>query len=788
VNSLLERLGRFVSRHKWWFVAAWVVILLGLSFVRNQFGGDYVNNYTISGSQSQDGLNRLNADFPNAAGYGGQIVFHSRSGQVSDDANAVKQAMTNLSKLPHVIKATDPFAQNPPTTVSKDGTIAYGSISWNVVPASLAPSYLDRMNHAVEPARAAGLVVDYGGQAGNIGNTESDMRSEIIGLTAALILLLIMFGSLVAAGIPLVAAIFSVGSGLALVGILAAVTQFPTSAPTVATLLGLGVAVDYGLFLTARHREQIDQGMDIEASIGRTAATSGAAIVVAGGTVIIAILGLYLSGVPFVGAMGAASAIVVAVTVLSALTLVPALLAVIRGNVKSLRVRIAIHRGKADKIEVKDHEHGGFARWGKMVSNRPWPWAIASALLLVFLAIPLFSLRLGQLDAGSNPTSDSNRRAFDLITDGFGVGANGALTVVVTLPKQSQSANQQLLSKTQSKLEKTNDVKSVSSPSVSPSGNTAIISVVPDHAPQAQSTTNLVTDIRDNVLPTLGTKAYVVGTTAASVDFTNKISSRMPWLILTVVLLAMVVLTVAFRSIVISAKAAVLNLLSVGAAYGVMIAIFQWGWGSQFLGIEAHLPIPAYIPMLMFAIVFGLSMDYEVFLLSRVHEAWVATQDAHRSVAIGIGHTARVITTAAAIMIVVFTSFVTSTDPTIKMLSIGMAAAVLIDASIVRMCLVPSVMALLGKRAWYLPHWMDRIIPDLELEGGSPSAKPAGEPVTVGARHAGAPGDGVPEQRPSEETRAGVTSDGARHVEGGPGTPDGPAGDDAAAGEGRHRT
>jgi RND superfamily putative drug exporter len=744
MNGFLETLGKFVSRHRWWFVAAWIVILAGLSLSRAQWGGDYVNNYNIAGSQSSDGLNHLRANFSSASGYSGQIVFHNTSGQVSDQANAVNQSMTNLSKLPHVVKATSPFATNPPTNVSKDGTIAYGSISWDIVPASLDQSYLDSMNHAVHPARAAGLVVDYGGNAGQIGQQPNDAKSELIGLAAALVLLLIMFESLVAAGIPLVAAIFSVGSGLALVGLLAAATDFPTTAPTIATLLGLGVAVDYGLFLVARHREQLDQGMAVEDSIGRTAATSGSAIVVAGGTVVIAILGLYLSGVGFVGALGAAAAVVVAVTILSALTLVPAFLSLARTNIRALPVRVRSWRtGKPAAIEPEaDHEHGAFARWGRMVSNHPWPWGIVSALLLVVLAIPLFSIQLGQLDNGTNPKSESSRRAYDLISQGFGVGANGALSVVVNLPKQSQSANQQLLNKAESDLSNTKGVASVAPASVNKSGNTAIINVVPVHSPQSQSTTNLVGTLRDSVLPKLGTQTWVVGTTAGSVDFTNKIAGRMVYLILAVVLLAMIVLTIAFRSIVISAKAAVLNLLSVGAAYGVVVAVFQWGWGSQLLGIDQHLPIPAYIPMLMFAIVFGLSMDYEVFLLSRVHEVWLETGDAHRSVAVGIGRTARVITTAAGIMVVVFTSFVADTDPTVKMLAIGMAVAVLIDASVVRMCLVPSVMSLLGPHAWYLPHWLDKITPNLQLETAPP---PEQEQQVL--EPAGPPADSVPEQR-----------------------------------------
>jgi len=726
MNALLERLGRFASRNRWWVVGVWVVLLVGLTLTNRALAGNFVNDYTVPGSQSSRGLDVLQSDFRSASGYSGQIVFHAEKGKLSDESSAVATTMKNVGALDHVIKATDPLTVAGTPAVSKDGTIAYGSVSWDVVPASLDQDYLDSLDKAVEPARSAGLVVDYGGGAGQIGQAPDDAVSELIGLGSALVLLLIMFASIVAALIPLVGAVFSVGTGLAVVGIVAASTNLPTTAPTVATLLGLGVAVDYGLFLVARHREQLDRGMDVHDSIGKTAATSGAAVVVAGSTVVIAILGLYVSEVPFVGALGLASAIVVAITMLSALTLVPAFLALARN-----RVRSRAERGTAPTATVHSHENSAFARWGRKVSDRPWPWAVGSVLLLLVLAIPVLSLRLGQLDAGTDPTSQSDRRAYDLISQGFGEGSNGPLTVVLKVPSGSQQQTQDFLTSAQKTLSGTSGVASVGQPTTSSSGRVAVINVVPTTAPDDAKTSDLVNTLEDSVLPGLDADAsYVVGTTAGYVDFTEKVGQRMVWLILAVVLLSLVLLTIAFRSLVISVKAAILNLLSVGAAYGVVVAVFQWGWGSQLLGIDQDLPIPAFVPMLMFAIVFGLSMDYEVFLLSRVREAWHQTGDAHRAVAIGIGGTARVITTAAAIMVVVFTSFVLDTDPTIKMLAVGMAVAVLIDASVVRMVLVPALMSILGAHAWWLPRWLDRVIPDLQLEGPIepvPAAEPESE-------------------------------------------------------------
>jgi putative drug exporter of the RND superfamily len=727
MNGALERLGGFAARRWWVFIICWVIILGGLLAAKNAFGGEYVNNYTVSGSDSATGLSVLNSTFPQQGGYGGQIVFHATKGTVADQQSAVNQSVSNVSKLPDVIKAVSPFASSDTGAVSKDGTIAYASVGWNVNPDSLDSSYLDKLSNAVAPAAKAGLQVEYGAGAGQIGQKTNDIKSEVIGLACALVLLLAMFGSLVAAAIPLVSAIFSVLSGLALLGLLARLITFPTTAPTIATLLGLGVAVDYGLFLVARHREQLDTGMGVVASARRAAGTSGTAIVVAGTTVSVSVLGLYISGVGFVGSLGLAAAIVVVVTMISALTLVPGFMGLAGETVRGLPSRVRARKQGLSAQEQaaataaatqKQHEDSAFARWGRMVSAHPWPWAVASVAALIVLAIPLFSITLGQPDNGTNPTSETSRQAYDLISQGFGVGANGPLTVVVKLPDQSSSANNSLLSAMQSDTAKTAGVASVTPASVNSAGTTAVFNVIPATRPQATQTTALVNTLRDDVLPKEHATSYVTGTTAGAVDFTSQITSRLPWLILAVVAISFLLLTTAFRSVVIAAKAAILNILSIGAAYGVIVAIFEWGWGKSLIGLQSTLPIPAYVPMLVFCIVFGLSMDYEVFLLSRVHEAWLATGDAHRAVAIGIGSTARVITTAAAIMIVVFTSFVLDPDPTVKMLAIGMAFAVLIDASLVRMALVPSIMSLLGSHAWWLPRWLEPVVPRIQLEGG----------------------------------------------------------------------
>ena len=762
MNGLLEGLAGLAARRHWVVIIAWVVILGGLLAAKSAFGGEYVNNYTIPGSNSADGLNVLNSTFPQQSGYGGQIVFHATKGTVADQQSAVNQSVSNVSKLPDVIKTVSPFASSNTGAVSKDGTIAYASVSWNVNPDSLETSYLDKLNNAVAPATKAGLQVAYGAGAGEIGQKTSDTKSEVIGLACALVLLLIMFWSLVAAAIPLVSAIFSVLAGLALLALLARVVTIPTTGPTIATLLGLGVAVDYGLFMVARHREQLDAGMGVLSSVRRAAGTSGAAIVVAGSTVAVSVLGLYISGVGFVGALGLAAALVVVVTMISALTLVPAFMGLARESVRALTARVRARKegltaqqqaAQTAAATHEQHEHSAFARWGRMVSAHPWPWAVASVAVLVVLAIPLFSITMGQPDNGTNPTSDSSRQAYDLISQGFGVGVNGPLTVVVKLPNQSSSANSSLLSTMQSDIAKTAGVASVTPAQVNSAGTTAVFNVIPTTRPQATQTTALVNTLRDTVLPKEHATSYVTGTTAGGVDFTSQIASRLPWLILAVVALSFILLTTAFRSVMIATKAAILNILSIGAAYGVIVAIFEWGWAKSAIGLQSTLPIPAYVPMLVFCIVFGLSMDYEVFLLSRVHEAWLATRDAHRAVAIGIGATARVITTAALIMIVVFTSFVINPNPVVKMLAIGMAFAVLIDASLVRMCLVPSIMILLGSHAWWMPHWMEPVVPQLHLEG-SPETVASPEPALAGTA-------GHPAEPPGGASRPGPGPDDA---------------------------
>ncbi|MDG4821723.1 MMPL family transporter [Asanoa sp. WMMD1127] len=761
MHAFLARLGRTCARHHWVVIGAWLVLVVGLAVGNNRWGGDYLNNYTVPGSQSDQGTQIIASSFPGQSTYVGQLVFQSPAGStVAERQSAVDEAVANTGRLPHVVSATSPFATNPPT-VSPDGTIAYATVDYDISTDTLGQSYLDQLDSAVAPARAAGLTVDYGAATGQIGKGTSDLPSEVVGIVVAFVLLFFIFFSVVAALIPLVSAVFSVLGALSIIGLLAAVVTFPTTGPTLATLLGLGVAIDYGLFQVARHREDLADGDDYTASAAVANSHSGMAILVAGSTVIIAMLGLYIAGLPFISALGVSAALGVAMTMLAALTLIPAFLGLAGRTVRAMRFRRRSSGGvgappapphprrngtsagqsnlgaapdgfappeprppggRADPITHPAHENGAFARWGRYVSRRPWPWAVAAVVALLVITIPLLWIDFGQLDPGTDPTSDSDRRAYDLIAEGFGPGANGPLTVVVQLPAGSDPTT--VLTSAQLALEQQPGVASVTQPLVDPSGSAAIINVVPTTGPREDATTDLLHRIRDDVLPTVAAPTYVTGQTAGYDDFTARTVERLPWLIFAVVVLSLLLLTTAFRSLVIGIQAALMNLLSVGAAYGVIVAVFQWGWASSLIGVDMHLPIPAYVPMIMFAVVFGLSMDYEVFLMSRVHEAYLHTRDTRRSVALGIGATARVITTAALIMIVVFISFVADPDPTIKMLAVGMAVSVLLDASIVRMILVPAILAILGDRAWWIPRWLDRILPRLDIEGDQPPPKP----------------------------------------------------------------
>ena len=704
MSEFLFRLGRRCARHPFRTMGVWLLIAVAVLGLRDSVGGEYEDNFTVPGVESQRATDLLEERFPEQAGKSGRVVFHVDEGRLDEEParSAVVTVLEDLTEGTDVVGVSDPYDARGPT-IAPDGKTGFATVQYTTL--TLTEAHTDDALEAIESARDAGIQTELSGEIAAPGQeVESD---ETIGLIVAMIVLLVAFGSVIAAGMPIGVALIGIIIGLGGVGLVAGFTSVPETSATLGVMIGLGVGIDYALFVVTRHREELHKGLTVPDAVGTANATAGQAVLFAGMTVVIAIVGLQLSGLPAVTMMGYSIGLVVIVAMALAVTLLPALLGWAGHSID----RFAIHRRKDDR---PGHETFS-GRWAAHVSSHPVRYALLSFGMLLVLTIPVTQLRIGFSDDGNEPTEHTQRKAYDLLSDAFGDGFNGPLQIVVGTEGDPDSV--QLVSDA---VSADPGIAAVSAPMFNAEGDYAVLNAVPTTSPQDEDTSDTVNRLRDDVFPAaLGesdSTAMITGQTATFEDVSTRLMERLPIFIAAVVMLSFILLMVVFRSIFVPLKAALMNLLSIGAAYGVIVAVFQWGWGKDLIGLDATVPVNPFVPLIMFAILFGLSMDYEVFLLSRVREEWVAHGDGRRSVVDGLSSTARVITSAALIMISVFIAFVPSTNMTVKMFGLGLATAVFLDATLVRMVLVPSTMSLLGSANWWVPKWLDRILPHLDME------------------------------------------------------------------------
>jgi RND superfamily putative drug exporter len=720
VTGPLYAIGRFCSRHHWPVIAAWIVAAIALVAISQAAGSKTSENLTLPGTDSTTATELLEDNLPEQAYGSNPLVFEAPQGKLSQAryAKAIDETAERLNKLGEVNSAVSPLSPQGANFLSKDGSVGYIPVVLNVGPGEIDEEQAQRILNAGEPAEKAGLEVAVGSYVGQQLSKPATETSEAIGLAAAVIILLFAFGTATAMMLPIVSAVLGLACALSIIGLLEHVLEVPGVASTLATMIGLGVGIDYALFIVTRHKLQLGEGMELRESIARATATAGGAVVFAGFTVVIALCSLAFAGIPLVSTLGFTAAVAVVVAVTAATTLLPAMLGALGPRINSLRVKLG-------KTHPDDKQPHGWRRWAERVSARPGTATAVSMLVLVVLALPVLQLDLGQNDISALPKETTSRQAYDALNKGFGAGVNGPLLIASEFSSPAEA--KQVLPGLQKAIGGVGDVEAVGEPTLDRQGTVAVFTVLSKSEPWADETVDLVEDLRETTIPQAlkGTEAssYVGGQTAGYIDLATQIADKLPLMIAIVVALSFIVLLVAFRSLLVPVKAAAMNLISVAAAYGIVTAVFQLGWGVSLVGLDHAIPIVSFVPLLMFAILFGLSMDYEVFLLTQMKEHFKETGDAKRAVVEGLANTGRVITSAAAIMVCVFTSFVLNGDPVVKEFGVGLAVAIAIDSTLVRCLLVPAVMVLLGKRAWWLPGWMDRVIPHVSIEGEEYFAK-----------------------------------------------------------------
>lgn len=729
--TILYRLGRFAFRRRRLVLMFWIAMLAAVSIGAISSSGTTKDNFTLPGTQSQNAIDLLEREFPQASASGAtaRVVFEAPEGEtLTSGANRseVESLVAELKTAPQVASVSDPFIGG---LVSESGSIAYTKVSYEVAESDLGSAAHDALNKIAVEGSKAGLTVSMGGEA--VADKAASKLTELLGLAVAAVALVITFGSLIAAGLPLLTAVFGVGVAIMCITLATAVVEMASASSTLALMLGLAVAIDYALFIVSRYRNEIRAGHEPEEAAGRALGTAGSAVVFAGLTVVIALAGLSVIGIQMLTTMGLAAAFAVVVAVLIALTLLPAMLGFAGRRIMNAKL---LTRRMRDLEEHGVGEAMGL-RWATFVTRNPVKVLAVSVIGLGLLAIPAMSLRLALPDDSMKSPDSTQRVAYDTLSEGFGQGYNGPLTVVLDArqsddPKSAAAEATTLLSKLP-------DIANISEAEFNPAGDVALIGAIPKSAPSSQATKDLVTTIRDQsaaLHEATGADLMVTGTTAVNIDVSTKLAQALIPYLAIVVGLALVLLLLVFRSILVPLKAALGFLLSVAATLGVLVAVFQWGWLKDLFGVEETAPIVSLLPILLIGVVFGLAMDYEVFLVTRMREEYVHSGAPTKAVVEGFRHSARVVTAAAIIMIAVFSGFLLDDVALIKSIGLGLASAVFFDAFVVRMTIVPAVMALLGRRAWALPGWLDRIMPNVDVEGEKLRQVLAGE-------QAGATGD-----------------------------------------------
>jgi putative drug exporter of the RND superfamily len=737
MSAALHRLGGFAARRAPWILLAWAIIAIGLVVVANSVGRPEIDNTTLPGTGSQSATDLLGDKLPEQANGSVPIVLQSGTSLAQgQNMQAVESTGKSLSENQYVQSVVSPFDPQGAAQITKDGKIAYLAVALKVSSGDLDDEEANSVFDAAQPARDAGIKVSAGGYLGQQLSSPSTGLSEIIGVLAALIILLFAFRTFVAAPLPVTTAIVALACGLAVVGLAGNAIDVPSIAPTLGIMLGLAVGTDYSLFIISRHLRFLEEGVEPDESIARSIGTSGSAVVFAGCTVIIALLCLYFSGIPLVRSLGYTTAIVVATAVLAAITFLPAVLGLLGRRILKLPFRWGKRKQDAD-------HPGGWFKWAGAIRNHPVVASVAGIVILGLLALPALDMRLGAEDFGQLPEDTTDRQAYDALAEGFGVGTNGPLLIAVNVagqplaapsPQDAQSEEAQgvppqvattpagdtRLVHLEQEISKQGNVQSVSPAATDKGGTAAVFSVTPKTSPSAYATQDLVNHLRDHTIPdaTKGTglTAYVGGTTASNIDLATKIGDKLFLVIGIVVVLSFLLLTLAFRTVLVPLVSALINLLAVAAAYGILTAVFEKGFALSLIGVDNEMPVVSYVPLMMFAILFGLSMDYQVFLVSRITERHSGGADNSEAVRAGLVNSGRVIAAAATIMFAVFFSFVLNGDPVVKQFGIGLAVSVAIDALVV-LLIMPGLLELTGERNWYLPRWLDRALPDLKVEG-----------------------------------------------------------------------